>query len=73
MNLEELIDKRYPNYRETDEYTNLLKFERLCFNNGVEAKEYDVVTSIEFLSRLLYNHFGKKPFIIIDEYDTPLN
>ena len=72
MNLEELIDQSYPNYRETDAYKNLLKFGRLCFNDGVKAEEFDVVASIEFLSMLLYNHFGKKSFIIIDEYDTPL-
>ncbi|HQS83664.1 MAG: hypothetical protein B7Y25_01030 [Alphaproteobacteria bacterium 16-39-46] len=29
--------------------------------------------SIFYLSKMLYTHFGQKVFILIDEYDTPLN
>ena len=29
--------------------------------------------SLRFLSELLYSHFGKPVYVLIDEYDTPLN
>ncbi len=33
----------------------------------------DVYSSLNMLSRLLYQHYGKKVIIIIDEYDVPLD
>ena len=30
-------------------------------------------SSLHFLSRLLYQHTGKKVYILLDEYDTPMN
>ncbi len=35
--------------------------------------EADISSSLEILSSLLYKHYGKKAYILIDEYDTPLN
>ena len=29
--------------------------------------------SLKFLAKLLYKHFNKKSYILIDEYDTPIN
>ena len=33
----------------------------------------DLKDSLHFLSKLLYKHFGKPVYILIDEYDTPIN
>ena len=33
----------------------------------------DIYSSLNMLSRLLYQHYGKKVIIIIDEYDVPLD
>lgn len=45
-------------------------FERISIG---EAKEEDYLKSIELLSRMLFQHHGEKPFVILDEYDTFLN
>ena len=33
----------------------------------------DLEGSLQFLSELLYKHFGKSVYILIDEYDAPIN
>ena len=33
----------------------------------------DLKDSLRFLSELLYMHFGKPVYVLIDEYDTPIN
>ena len=33
----------------------------------------DLEDSLRFLSKLLYKHFGKPVYILIDEYDAPIN
>ena len=33
----------------------------------------DLKDSLQFLSELLYRHFGKPVYVLIDEYDTPIN
>ena len=35
--------------------------------------EEDLKSSLLFLSELLYKHFGKPVFVLIDEYDTPIH
>ena len=39
---------------------------------NLKATETDLQYAIKFLSRLLYREFGKPVYIIIDEYDVPL-
>ena len=33
----------------------------------------DLKSSLQFLSELLYKHFGKPVYVLIDEYDAPIN
>ena len=40
--------------------------------NGKLSQE-DLKDSLRFLSELLYSHFGKPVYVLIDEYDTPIN
>ncbi len=43
------------------------KYDAIC------AEEGNLEESLKLLSRLLYNHYGKKVVILIDEYDVPLD
>ncbi len=38
-----------------------------------ELTKEDLKYSLKFLSELLFMHFGQKVYILIDEYDTPIN
>ena len=38
-----------------------------------EMSDPELKNSLEFLSQLLKKHFGKKVYVLIDEYDTPIN
>lgn len=50
-------------------------YEKSSFNRFLEEKETltDVGGSLKMLCRLLYQHYGKKAIILIDEYDVPLD
>ncbi|MCD7764157.1 MAG: ATP-binding protein [Lachnospiraceae bacterium] len=37
-----------------------------------KAPDQDCMDAIRFLSQCMYEHFGKKVLILIDEYDTPM-
>ena len=37
-----------------------------------EANEVEVINSLKFLSQLLYDQYGKKVVVLIDEYDTAI-
>ena len=52
----------------------LLDAEKETINRilNIKATETDLQYAIKFLSRLLYREFGKPVFIMIDEYDVPL-
>ena len=38
----------------------------------VEKRETDMTIAIHQLSKYLYNYYGKKTIIVLDEYDTPM-
>ncbi|MCD8205093.1 MAG: AAA family ATPase, partial [Clostridia bacterium] len=38
----------------------------------MRASEYEMVRSLQLLSRMLYDHHKVKPIILIDEYDVPI-
>ena len=61
-------------YLEKEKATDHLnKFKIMYTNNGQGAESIDVSDSFIFLSEVLYNHFGKSVFILMDEYDSPIN
>lgn len=50
------------------------EFEKRYFTKVAygEATESELTQALLFLSRMLAKHHGKKTFIMIDEYDTPI-
>ena len=38
-----------------------------------KLSQEDLKDSLRFLSELLYHHFGQPVYVLIDEYDTPIN
>ena len=50
-----------------------LMFGKKIRENIIENKDIGVENSLKTLSHWLYEHHGKKTYILIDEYDTPLN
>lgn len=53
--------------REFLDERDLEKFDKIWFKR--DDAEYS--TSLKFLSELLYEHYGVKPILLIDEYDSP--
>ena len=46
----------------------------IALNNGKYTMEEGLfISSIQLLSKLLYQHYGQKTVILIDEYDVPLD
>ncbi|WP_425361070.1 AAA family ATPase [Candidatus Tisiphia endosymbiont of Stenodema calcarata] len=56
--------------------SNKLKISEIAdFNQYLfgEVTLDNIKNSLAILSRLLYKHYNKKPWVLIDEYDTPIN
>ncbi|ROT47299.1 AAA family ATPase [Candidatus Cardinium hertigii] len=51
---------------------NAQKEKLQCYLDGKLYKN-DLKQGLRFLSELLYKHFNQKVYILIDEYDTPIN
>jgi Predicted AAA-ATPase/PD-(D/E)XK nuclease superfamily len=51
----------------SDQKEQLTKY----FNGKLD--NINLKNSLGFLSEVLFNHFGQKAYILIDEYDTPIN
>ena len=51
---------------------NLQLFYKIYENYGINASDSNIEESLRFLREILYDHFGKKVYVLIDEYDTPL-
>ncbi len=59
----ELLDSKKISIIDGEVYKNIIKN---------EASDSDYMLSLSDLSKMLYDHHGIKPIIIIDEYDTPI-
>ena len=66
---------RYLKHYITKDTTVLDKVQKKKLNRYFtgELTKKDLKDSLRFLSELLFMHFGQKVYILIDEYDTPIN
>ena len=70
----------YERYKYLEQY-NEEKSKLLSNSQKGKLKRYldgdinrnNLKASLRFLSEILYKHFGQKVYILIDEYDTPIN
>lgn len=69
-----LLQAEFGRHRELLGSDTLADFERDYFDRILSgsASEVELSSSLEHLSRMLHEYYGKAPVIIIDEYDTPI-
>ena len=46
---------------------------RKLFNDILSGQDERIEDSLRMLSQILFEHYGKKSIILIDEYDVPLD
>jgi len=73
-NLCEVVRRLYGEHRILLESTQLYKDEKLIYQKILEkqASDSDIEESLRNLTEYLARHYGVKPWILIDEYDTPI-
>ncbi|CAH2559697.1 AAA family ATPase [Cardinium endosymbiont of Oedothorax gibbosus] len=71
----ELISTLYESYAYlfSSDKVNKIQLKKLYRISGNEANQQQLESSLKLLSQCLYQHHGQKVYILIDEYDTPLN
>ncbi|MDD9338037.1 MAG: AAA family ATPase [Rickettsiaceae bacterium] len=69
------LRKLFQSHRYLANSDKLASDERADFNHYLfEAVTLDnIKNSLAILSHLLYKHYNRKPWVLIDEYDTPIN
>ncbi len=65
----------YGEFEELKDSPKLTEPQRISFNNILKrtASRSEIENSLKILSECFYMHLGKKVYILIDEYDTPIN
>ena len=73
--LKGLISTTYESYSYLANSSKILGSEKLKFQHYID-QDYTGITieeSIKFLSALLYKHHGQRVYVLVDEYDKPVN
>ncbi|MEO1300978.1 MAG: AAA family ATPase, partial [Bacteroidota bacterium] len=77
---DQIVDLYTENYRYLKQYSQAketlledVEKEQLGRYFTGKLSQKDLKSSLRFLSKLLFRHFGKPVYILIDEYDTPIN
>lgn len=72
--ISELLQEEYGRHIELNESDKLEAYELDYFRKILkgQANEVELASSLQKLSKMLTEHYGKAPIIIIDEYDTPI-
>lgn len=74
QNICRILRNEFERHMILEDSERLSKYEKEYFDKVLEGKadESDMVMSLLQLSRMLDEHYGIAPIIIIDEYDTPI-
>lgn len=69
-----LLQAEFGRHQELLSSKKTAAYEKEYFRRILEGKatEVELTSALENLSRMLTEHYGKAPIIIIDEYDTPI-
>ncbi|WP_341761281.1 AAA family ATPase [Candidatus Tisiphia endosymbiont of Thecophora atra] len=69
------LRKLFQSHRYLANSDKLASDERADFNQYLfgEVTLDNIKNSLAILSHLLYKHYNRKPWVLIDEYDTPIN
>lgn len=69
-----LLQAEFARHSELASSDKLPSFEKIYFDKVLSgnANEVELSSTLEYLSRMLYEHYEINPVIIIDEYDTPI-
>lgn len=69
-----ILQAEFGRHMELMESEKTAEYEKKYFARIIDkrATEADLASALENLSKMLYEHYGKAPIIIIDEYDTPI-
>lgn len=69
-----LLQAEFGRHQELLDSGKLAEYEKSYFSRILDgnATEVDLTSALEKLSKMLTDHYGKAPIIIIDEYDTPI-
>ncbi|MDC7278799.1 ATP-binding protein [Butyrivibrio fibrisolvens] len=72
--LSELVQVEFGRHQELMTSDALLDYEKEYYSKVLSksANKVELSSALENLSRMLNNHYGAAPIIIIDEYDTPI-
>jgi hypothetical protein len=52
---------------------NLKTFQNIYYNHAKSATEAEIQNSLFFLSELLHVYHGRRTYVLVDEYDKPIN
>ena len=69
-----ILSRLYANFRELSVSDKLSEYDKEVFNSVIWKKisKDKLQDSLRFLSECLWQHYGKKVYILIDEYDAPI-
>ncbi len=68
----ENVYRSFPDLKDSDKLDNLLKRRYSDIISGTADRD-DLIESIQDICEMIETHYGKKPIILIDEYDNPMN
>ena len=70
----ELVQEEFGRHKELGMSEKLEPYEKDYFRKILagQANEVELSSSLQKLSKMLHEHYGKAPIIIIDEYDAPI-
>ncbi len=66
------VYRSFPDLKNSDKLDDILKRRYSDIISGTADRD-DLIESIQDICEMIETHYGKKPIILIDEYDNPMN